>query len=125
MFNGAHVLFYSQDPEADRAFFTDVLELRSVDAGHGWLIFSLPPAEAAWHPAETPFAMTHGQHSLIGAVVYLMTDDVEAEVTRLAARQVVCSPIVDERWGRRSSLRLPSGLELGFYQPSHPTAVKL
>ena len=122
MLIGSHVLFYSTDADSDRAFFRDVLEFPSVDAGHGWLIFSLPPAEAAWHPTDAPFAMGHGDHSLIGAIVYLMTDDVEAEVTRLTARQVVCSPIVEERWGRRSGLRLPSGLELGFYQPSHPTA---
>jgi hypothetical protein len=68
--------------------------------------------------------MGHGAHSLIGAVLYLMTDDVDAEVKKLQARNVTCSPIVQERWGRRSSLTLPSGLELGFYQPSHPVAVK-
>jgi catechol 2,3-dioxygenase-like lactoylglutathione lyase family enzyme len=52
MITGAHVLPYSNDPEADRAFFRDVLEFRSVDAGHGWLIFKLPPAEAAVHPKD-------------------------------------------------------------------------
>jgi hypothetical protein len=124
MFIGSHVLFYSTDADKDRAFFHDVLEFPSVDAGHGWLIFSLPPAEAAWHPADAPFAMGHGDHSLIGAIVYLMTDDVEAEVKRLTDRKVVCSPIVAERWGRRTSFRLPSGQEMGLYQPSHPTAIK-
>jgi predicted enzyme related to lactoylglutathione lyase len=68
--------------------------------------------------------MGHGDHSLIGAIVYLMTDDVDAEVKRLTARHVVCSPIVEERWGRRTSFRLPSGQEMGLYQPSHPTAIK-
>jgi catechol 2,3-dioxygenase-like lactoylglutathione lyase family enzyme len=124
MFIGSHVLFYSTDADKDRAFFNDILEFPSVDAGHGWLIFSLPPAEAAWHPADAPFAMGHGDHSLIGAIVYLMTDDVDAEVKRLTARKVVCSPIVEERWGRRTSFRLPSGQEMGLYQPSHPTAIK-
>ena len=124
MIVGSHVLFYSTDADKDREFFRDVLEFPFVDAGHGWLIFGLPPAEAAWHPTDSPFAMGHGEHSLIGAVLYLMTDDVEAEVKKLQARDVACSPIVQERWGRRSSLTLPSGLELGFYQPSHPTAAR-
>jgi catechol 2,3-dioxygenase-like lactoylglutathione lyase family enzyme len=124
MFIGSHVLFYSTDPDKDREFFRDVLQFPSVDAGHGWLIFTLPPAEAAWHPVDAPFGIAHGGHSMIGAIVYLMTDDVDGEVARLGARGVACSPIAEERWGRRTSLRLPSGQELGFYQPSHPTAVK-
>jgi catechol 2,3-dioxygenase-like lactoylglutathione lyase family enzyme len=120
---GSHVLFYSTDADKDREFFRDVLGFPFADAGHGWLIFGLPPTEAAWHPTDTPFAMGHGAHSLIGAVLYLMTDDVDAEVKKLEARKVTCSPIVEERWGRRTSLRLPSGQELGLYQPSHPTAI--
>ena len=123
MIIGSHILFYSTDADKDREFFREVLELPFVDAGHGWLIFGLPPTEAAWHPAEKPFGMDHAGHSLIGAIVYLMTDDVEGEVARLAARQVVCTAIAEERWGRRTSFRLPSGQEMGLYQPSHPTAI--
>ena len=69
MIFGAHVLFYSQDSDADRAFFSNVLELRSVDVGHGWLIFAMPPAEAAIHPAEGEFSQTHAGHELMIAGV--------------------------------------------------------
>lgn len=83
MIAGAHVLFYSIDPEADRAFFRDVLQFASVDVGGGWLIFALPPSEAALHPSEGEFVHVHAGHRLLGAVVYLMCDDVRATVTRL------------------------------------------
>jgi catechol 2,3-dioxygenase-like lactoylglutathione lyase family enzyme len=111
MINGAHVIIYSHDAEADRNFFRDVLGYPHVDAGHGWLIFKLPPAEVAVHPADGPAA-----HEL-----YLMCDDVEATIAELTAKGVVCTPISEERWGRRTSLKLPGGGDLGLYQPSHPT----
>ena len=67
MITGTHVLFYSKNPEADRAFFRDVLEFRSVDAGRGWLIFAMPPAEAGVHPTEGESrAQVHGGRSLLG-----------------------------------------------------------
>ena len=113
MINGAHVLIYSKDSDADRDFFRDVLGFRSVDAGHGWLIFALPPAEAAFHPAEE-----HNRHEL-----YLMCDDVLATVGALEAQGVTCSPIVEERWGIRTSLKMPSGGQIGLYQPLHPSAI--
>jgi len=126
MITGTHVLFYSKNPEADRAFFRDVLEFRSVDAGRGWLIFAMPPAEAGVHPTEGESrAQVHGGRSLLGAVVYLMCDDLEAEIKRLQARKVTCSPVETEDWGSKTTLRLPSGGELGLYQPTHPTAFNL
>ena len=126
MITGTHVLFYSENPEADRAFFRDVLEFRSVDAGRGWLIFAMPPAEAGVHPTEGESrAQVHGGRSLLGAVVYLMCDDLEAEIKRLQARKVTCSPVETEDWGSKTTLRLPSGGELGLYQPTHPTAFNL
>jgi catechol 2,3-dioxygenase-like lactoylglutathione lyase family enzyme len=123
MITGAHVLFYSPDPEADRAFFRDVLELPAVDVGRGWLIFGLPPAEAALHPMEAPAGHQHGGRSLLGAVVYLMCDDLDATLRSLAARQVRHTEVAEAPWGRKTTLELPSGGEIGLYQPSHPTAL--
>ncbi len=127
MFNGAHVLFYSRDPEADRAFFTEVLELRSVDVGHGWLIFALPPAEAALHPIDDDRApeQEHAGHQLLGAVVYLMCEDLQATVKSLAEKGVACTEIDQAPWGLKTTIPLPSGGELGLYQPRHPTALGL
>jgi catechol 2,3-dioxygenase-like lactoylglutathione lyase family enzyme len=115
MISGAHVIVYSQDAEADRAFFRDVLGFASVDAGYGWLIFALPPAEAAVHPAEE-----NGRHEL-----YFMCDDLKAEMSALAKKGVACSDVHKERWGSITKLRLPGGGEVGLYQPKHPTALKL
>jgi catechol 2,3-dioxygenase-like lactoylglutathione lyase family enzyme len=123
MINGTHVLFYSGNPEADRAFFRDVLEFRSVDAGGGWLIFALPPAEAAIHPTEKGESSEHGGSSLAGAAIYLMCDDLTAEMKRLEAKNVKCTAVETARWGRKTTFRLPGGGELGLYQPSHPTAI--
>ncbi len=123
MITGAHFLFYSTDPDADRAFLRDVLGWRHVDAGHGWLIFALPPAETAVHPSDEVFAQRHGERTLMGAVLYLMCDDLAATMAALAAKKVACSPVDEAPWGRKTTIRLPSGGELGLYQPSHPTAV--
>jgi catechol 2,3-dioxygenase-like lactoylglutathione lyase family enzyme len=115
MISGAHVIIYSRDADADRAFFRDVLEYPHVDAGGGWLIFKLPPGEAAVHPAEgTP------SHEL-----YLMCDDVNATVESLAAKGVTCGPVSDQGWGLLTSIRLPGGGELGLYEPRHPKATEL
>ncbi len=78
MIVGAHILLYSKDPEADRAFFRDVLQFRAVDIGRGWLIFKLPPAEAAVHPSSGEFAQRHSGHDLMGSLMYLMCDDLAA-----------------------------------------------
>jgi catechol 2,3-dioxygenase-like lactoylglutathione lyase family enzyme len=115
MISGAHVIVYSTDPEADRAFFRDVLGLASVDAGHGWLIFSLPPAEAAFHPSDE-----NGRHE-----IYFMCDDLKAEMASLAKKGVQCSEVHQERWGSITKMRLPGGGEIGLYQPKHPTALGL
>jgi hypothetical protein len=123
MIYGAHFLLYSSDPEADRAFLRDVVGFRSVDAGHGWLIFALPPAELAVHPAEGTFVQRHADHDLLGAVLYLMCDDVHAVVRDLRAKKVACSEIVVAEWGLSTTVPLPSGGRLGLYQPTHPTAI--
>jgi hypothetical protein len=124
MITGTHILLNSEKPEADRAFFRDVLGFDSVDAGHGWLIFAVPPTEAAIHPVEN--AGSHeaddGQ-SLLSAAVYLMCDDLDAEIKRLSAKKVKCSAVKTERWGIVTTIRLPSGGGLGLYQPKHPTAI--
>jgi catechol 2,3-dioxygenase-like lactoylglutathione lyase family enzyme len=113
MIFGAHVIVYSQDAAADRAFFRDVLGFSSVDAGHGWLIFALPPAEAAVHPAEND----------TGHELYFMCDDLKAEIASLAAKGVHCSEVQEARWGSISKIRLPGGGEAGLYQPKHPLAI--
>ena len=122
---GAHVLFYSDNPEADRTFFRDILGLRSVDAGGGWLIFALPPAEAGIHPSDGDRSQLHGGRKLLGAVLYLMCDDLQARMKSLAARGVTCSPPEEEDWGIKTTIQLPSGGEIGLYQPTHPTALGL
>ena len=110
MINGAHMVIYSTDAEADRAFFRDVLGLKSVDAGHGWLIFALPRSEAAFHPADQ-----NGAQQL-----YFMCDDLAVEMAALAAKGVICSEIQEARWGFITKMTLPSGGELHLYQPKHP-----
>jgi hypothetical protein len=111
---GAHVIVYSRDSDADRAFFRDVLECPHVDAGGGWLIFKLPPGEVAVHPSEG------ASHEL-----YLMCDDVNTTVEQLAAKGVSCGPVSDQGWGLLTSVRLPGGGQLGLYEPRHPKATEL
>jgi catechol 2,3-dioxygenase-like lactoylglutathione lyase family enzyme len=111
MIRAAHVVVNSTDAEADRAFFRDVLEYPFVDAGHGWLIFELPPAELAVHPADA-----NGGHEL-----FLMCDDVEAFMARMSERGIACSDLQHERWGLVTRLTLPGGGALGVYQPAHPS----
>ena len=122
MFTGAHVLLYSPDADADRAFINDVLGFRSVDAGHGWLIFALPPAELAVHPTGDS-GSSPAEGPTITAELYLMCGDVEAVVRSLEARNIHCGPRHTERWGIRTTIPLPSGGQLGLYQPTHPTAI--
>jgi hypothetical protein len=125
MIFGAHVLLYSKDPEADRAFFRDILKFPSVDVGGGWLIFKLPPAEAALHPVDGEFEQVHADQHLMGAVLYLMCDDLRSTMESLQARSVTCTPIDEADWGVKTTFRLPSGGEIGLYQPMHPTALGL
>jgi catechol 2,3-dioxygenase-like lactoylglutathione lyase family enzyme len=125
MITGAHVLLFSNDPAADRAFFRDVLGFSSVDAGHGWLIFKLPPAEAALHPTDGDPAEGRTGHRMLGAEFYLMCDDLQETIQSLAAKNVVCAPLDKAAWGIKTTIRLPSGGAIGLYQPTHPTALGL
>jgi predicted enzyme related to lactoylglutathione lyase len=111
---GVHALVFSRDAEAVRAFFRDVLDLPSVDAGGGWLIFALPPAELAAHPSERS-----GTHEL-----YLMCDDITATVADLEAKGVeLAGPVTEQGFGLMTRIKLPGGGELGLYEPKHPTAI--
>lgn len=112
MITGAHAVLYSRDAEALRGFLRDVLGLPGVDAGDGWLIFGLPPAEVAAHPADVG-----GRHEL-----YLMCDDIAATVAELSAKGVeLACPVQDVGWGLLTRLKVPGGDELGLYEPRHPT----
>jgi predicted enzyme related to lactoylglutathione lyase len=123
MIAGAHFLLYSNDPEADRAFFKTVLEFPSIDLGEGWLIFNLPPAELAVHPGDGEFVQLHAEHPMLGAVLYLMCDDLGSVIERLKSKGVTCAKPVEAEWGISTSIRLPSGGEIGLYQPTHPTMI--
>jgi hypothetical protein len=118
---GAHVVLFSADAVADRSFLTDVLGFGSVDAGGGWLIFGLPPAEMAIHPSVAGVALPPAGAPT--AELYLMCDDLESEMRTLAGRGVACSAVEEARWGSITKITLPSGGEVGLYQPKHPTAI--
>ena len=125
MITGAHFLLYSKDADADRAFFRDVLEWPSVDAGHNWLIFRVLPAEMAVHPGSGDFVQQHGDQNLLGIVLYLMTDNLAEAIQSLEKRGIRCSPATKAEWGSSITLRLPSGGHIGLYQPTHQTAIGL
>ena len=112
MINGVHAIVFSPQAEQVRAFFTDVLGLSSVDAGRGWLIFALPPAELAVHPADGD-----PRHEL-----YLMCDDIEATLAELRDKGVeIARDVTDQGWGLLAAIRLPDGGELPIYEPRHPS----
>jgi len=116
MITGAHVILYSQEADADRAFIRDVLGFPGVDAGGGWLISKLPPAEVAVHPTDG-----EPRHEF-----YLMCDDIAAQLDEFRARGVeIARPVSDQRWGLLAAIRLPSGAELPIYEPRHPVAHSL
>lgn len=117
MIIGLHAIIYAHDADKVRAFLRDVLGLKSVDAGHGWLIFAAPPAEIAAHPTE---AAEEPHHQL-----YLMCDDLQSTMKDLQNKGVECGAVMEARWGSITSIQLPGGGELGLYQPKHPTALKL
>lgn len=104
MINGAHVVVYSKDSEADRAFFRDVLPFPCVDAGHGWLIFAMPPLEAAFHDSEK-----NNQHEL-----FLMCDDLAATLRDLKSKRVTVSEVSEQRWGKLATLTLPGAATSAF-----------
>jgi catechol 2,3-dioxygenase-like lactoylglutathione lyase family enzyme len=110
---GAHAVLYSSEAEALRAFLRDVLGFEGVDAGGGWLIFALPPAEVAAHPASPEGS---GRHQL-----YLMCDDIASTVSELEAKGVeFTGPAEDVGWGVLTAMKVPGGGELGLYEPRHP-----
>ena len=108
MFSGAHVVIYSKNAAADRGFLRDVLGFKSVDAGDGWLIFALPPAEAAFHPGD------NDEHAL-----YLMCDDLKVTMAELKKKGVECGEIHSAGWGSVTSFKLPGGGTINLYQPRH------
>ena len=109
MINGAHSIVYSRKPEADRAFFRDVLGLPNVDVGQGWLIFGLPPSEVAVHPSRK-----NNVHEL-----YLMCDDVSALIGKMKKRRIPCTPARDQGYGVFTTVTLPGGGKIGVYEPRH------
>jgi predicted enzyme related to lactoylglutathione lyase len=116
MITGCHSLIHSKQADEMRAFFRDTLKLKHVDAGGGWLIFALPPAELAVHPTEKDTF----------AELYLICDDVHATVTELQGRGVTFTrEVSDQGWGLLTAIRLPDGSEMGLYQPKHPVAATL
>jgi catechol 2,3-dioxygenase-like lactoylglutathione lyase family enzyme len=110
MLTGAHVVVYSKDAEADRKFFADILGFRSVDAGHGWLIFGLPAAEVAFHPHDK-----NNQHEM-----YFVCDNLKAQMAALKKKGVRFGEVGEERRGIRTTISLPGGGEVGLYEPKHP-----
>src|SRR5262245_13542421 len=113
MIHGAHIIIYSENAEADRVFFREVLKYPSADAGGGWLIFALPPAELAVHPSSS-----NGKHEL-----YLMGDDMDTFLTEMKKRRVPCGPVHELRWGVVTTLTLPGGGKLGVYEPKHDSPI--
>jgi hypothetical protein len=122
MINGAHFLIYSKDAEADRAFFRDILKFRSIDVGQGWLIFALPPAELAVHPVRGKIATRQSGHGPLRTVLFLMCDDLPELIKSLKRKKIKCAQITKASWGMNTIIQLPSGVEMGLYQPTHPTA---
>jgi catechol 2,3-dioxygenase-like lactoylglutathione lyase family enzyme len=120
MINGAHVVIYTKDADRDRAFFRDVLKFPSVDAGGGWLIFAMPPLEAAFHDFEKHDSEKDNLHEL-----FLMCDDIAATVKDLKAKQVEVSEVSEQRWGKLASFTLPGGGKIGIYQPKHASPLRL
>jgi catechol 2,3-dioxygenase-like lactoylglutathione lyase family enzyme len=109
---GAHAMLFTTDADADRAFLRDVIGLKAVDAGRGWLIFALPPSEMGVHPGEKNDVYE----------LYFMTDDIEAELAALRGKGVTCDAVADRGWGLISAVTMPSGGKLALYQPRHPLA---
>jgi catechol 2,3-dioxygenase-like lactoylglutathione lyase family enzyme len=119
MIIGTHALMFADDADAARAFLRDVLGLAHVDVHDGWLIFRLPPAELGVHPSA-PAGPPSGHHEL-----WLVCDDIDATVRELAAKGVETEPVVEQGFGRVTSLQVPGAGPLSLYQPSHPTAFDL
>jgi predicted enzyme related to lactoylglutathione lyase len=118
MITAVHVLVYSRNADAGRAFFRDALKLKSVDAGEGWLIFALPPAEIAVHPTQNA--------ETSGAELYFMCNDIEKTIVELRAKDVeILKPVEDQGYGLVTSIRIPGDIEFGLYEPRHKMAVSV
>jgi hypothetical protein len=116
---GSHALLYSTEPDALRAVLRDVFGFKHVDAGGGWLIFALPPAELGVHPPEGPTWESGVRHQLS-----FMCDDIHATVRDLRAKGVdVRGEPSDEGYGITVMLALPGGVEVMLYEPRHPVAI--
>ena len=116
---GAHALLYTSEPEAVRAIFRDVFGFSHVDAGDGWLIFALPPAEVGVHPTDNPSWQTEPHHELS-----LLCDDITATIAELRAKGIeVRGEPEDHGYGITTMIQLPGGLEVQLYEPRHPTAI--
>jgi hypothetical protein len=109
MITGAHVMIFTKDEDADRAFLRDVLEIPCIDSGDGWLIFKLPPAEMGVHGGDT-----NDVHQL-----YLITDDLDSAIVELAGKGIECSDPFTASWGRATSVPLPGGGKIGLYEAHH------
>ena len=109
MISGVHLIIYTKDAEADKAFFRDILKLANVDVGQGWLIFGLPPSELAIHPSAD-----NGQHE-----IYLMCNSIHEFVHEMTKHKIPCGEIQDQGWGQLVQLTLPGGGKLGVYEPRH------
>jgi hypothetical protein len=114
MIIGTHLMIHSTNPDADRAFLRDVLQLTNVDAGGGFLIFGLPPAECHVHPSEK-----NDVHEL-----FLLCDDVEKFIAEMSKRNIRCSDVHDQGWGLLTQLTLPGGGRFGVYQPRHARPIR-
>ena len=116
---GAHVLLYSSEPEKVRAVLRDVFGWKHVDAGDGWLIFALPPAELAVHPSEGPAHDSGVRHQFT-----LMCDDLGKTIRELKTKgvEIEGSP-QDEGWGITVELVFPGGPKVMLYEPRHPVAI--
>ena len=120
---GAHFLIYTTNADADRAFLRDVLQLSAVDVGRGWMIFALPPGEIAVHPGDATVP-PNSEDAVTGAAVYLMCDNLESTMNTLRDKRVNFTRVVEAPWGTVTTFPLPSGANVGLYQPKHPTAFK-
>lgn len=125
MITGSHFLLYSENAARDRVFFRDVLKFPCIDAGEGWLIFAMSPAEAAIHPLEGKPQKKADKARFLDAVLYLMCDDLEAEIESLKKHKVKCNKPEAAPWGQVTTIPLPSGGKIGLYQPRHKTALNL
>ncbi len=111
MITGCHVMVFTRDADADRAFLRDILKLPSVDAGEGWLIFALPPGEVAFHPADK-----NNFHEL-----YFMCENLAGSIEELETRGVICEAPAEQSWGITTAIPLPGGGHIKLYQPKHPS----